>query len=296
MFEKCVIINNFRSRKHYLPDLVRRLKNVPQLFPPMYNEYIRNRFDHVNNMYSVVSSLFANKSIRSEFEKEIKSAIILHDIGHSLFGHAGERALSDSLLNYGGFSNSAHTERLLFSYIPMEIGIGLKTIFDTEPLNQWASFHQKKSDKISLFVDFIDDLENTIGDLRDIILTINWSKAKKLFKYLLSNTSYSESVHSLCLDFFKKINLNNDILLNVHEINTKHFCWDDLKKIRNEISEVYKFNEIIRLYDEKGYWLMKNSFELIYENLNNNYKLDEATSSLYSANLAASLYSIPECI
>ena len=70
----------------------RRMKNKTQVFFSPKNDHICTRAEHVVHVESVSYTIAKNLGLNTELTKAIATA---HDIGHSPFGHQGERILSN---------------------------------------------------------------------------------------------------------------------------------------------------------------------------------------------------------
>jgi len=69
----------------------RRLKHKTQVFFSPANDHICTRIEHVNHVESISYTIANYLGLNTELTKAISVA---HDIGHSPFGHSGERILS----------------------------------------------------------------------------------------------------------------------------------------------------------------------------------------------------------
>lgn len=69
----------------------RRLKHKTQVFFAPKNDHICTRIEHVNLVESISNTIANYLGLNSELTKAIA---VTHDIGHSPFGHQGERILS----------------------------------------------------------------------------------------------------------------------------------------------------------------------------------------------------------
>lgn len=77
----------------------RRLKNKTQVFFAPKNDHICTRIEHVNLVESISNTISNYFGLNTELTKAIA---VCHDIGHSPFGHQGEKILSEiSLREYG---------------------------------------------------------------------------------------------------------------------------------------------------------------------------------------------------
>ena len=70
----------------------RRLKHKTQVFFSPENDHVCTRIEHVMHVESVSYKIEKYFGLNKEIKKEIEKG---HDIGHSPFGHAGERILSE---------------------------------------------------------------------------------------------------------------------------------------------------------------------------------------------------------
>ena len=70
----------------------RRLKHKTQVFFSPQNDHICTRIEHVNHVESISYTIANYLGLNTELTKAISVA---HDLGHSPFGHKGERVLSE---------------------------------------------------------------------------------------------------------------------------------------------------------------------------------------------------------
>jgi dGTPase len=88
----------------------RRLEYKTQVFVPHEGDHFRNRLTHTLEGSQVARTLA--RALRSN--EDLAEAIVLaHDLGHTPFGHAGERALNALLTSDGGFDHNRQTLRVV---------------------------------------------------------------------------------------------------------------------------------------------------------------------------------------
>lgn len=73
-------------------DAYRRLKHKTQVFFSPKNDHICTRIEHIMNVESISSTIAKALGLNRELTKVIATA---HDLGHSPFGHQGEKILSE---------------------------------------------------------------------------------------------------------------------------------------------------------------------------------------------------------
>ena len=73
-------------------DAFRRLKHKTQVFYSPQNDHICTRIEHVMHVESVSYTIAKYFGLNTELTKAIATG---HDLGHSPFGHEGERILSE---------------------------------------------------------------------------------------------------------------------------------------------------------------------------------------------------------
>lgn len=106
----------------------RRLQGKTQLFPGVESDFFRNRLTHSIEVAQIAKSIAyrINHNYnrvgkkRKKGEKSfginpdiVELAGLAHDLGHPPFGHQGEEALDECMIENGGFEGNAQTIRLL---------------------------------------------------------------------------------------------------------------------------------------------------------------------------------------
>jgi dGTPase len=99
----------------------RRLQSKTQVFVSGEFDFYRTRLTHSLEVAQIGRSIcsFLNQTssfLATDFwiDPDLVEAVCLaHDLGHSPFGHAGERALHQLMLNSGGFEGNAQSLRLI---------------------------------------------------------------------------------------------------------------------------------------------------------------------------------------
>ncbi len=88
----------------------RRLKHKTQVFLYHEGDLHRTRLTHTIEVSQIARSIARALSV----DEDLAEALALsHDLGHTPFGHAGERALDDLMQPYGGFDHNAQSLRVV---------------------------------------------------------------------------------------------------------------------------------------------------------------------------------------
>ena len=87
----------------------RRLKHKTQVFLAPEGDHYRTRLTHTLEVSQIARTIA--RALR--MNEDLTEAIGLgHDLGHTPFGHAGERALSARMKDFGGFRHEAQSVRV----------------------------------------------------------------------------------------------------------------------------------------------------------------------------------------
>ncbi|MGQ7791459.1 deoxyguanosinetriphosphate triphosphohydrolase [Faunimonas sp. B44] len=91
-------------------DAFRRLKHKTQVFVVHEVDHFRTRLSHTLEVAQVARSIARPLGLDEDLAEAVSLA---HDLGHTPFGHAGERALDRALAPNGGFDHNAQSFRVV---------------------------------------------------------------------------------------------------------------------------------------------------------------------------------------
>ncbi|MEM8950357.1 MAG: deoxyguanosinetriphosphate triphosphohydrolase [Pseudomonadota bacterium] len=88
----------------------RRLEYKTQVFVNHEGDHFRTRLTHSLEVAQIARTAARYLGLNEDIAETVALA---HDLGHSPFGHAGERGLDAALADYGGFDHNAQTLRVV---------------------------------------------------------------------------------------------------------------------------------------------------------------------------------------
>src|SRR5579875_2845205 len=86
----------------------RRLEYKTQVFVNHEGDYYRTRLTHTIEAAQITRTVARSLGLNEELAEAV---VLVHDLGHTPFGHAGERILNDLMKPYGGFDHNAQSLR-----------------------------------------------------------------------------------------------------------------------------------------------------------------------------------------
>ena len=88
----------------------RRLKHKTQVFVNTEGDHYRTRITHSIEVAQIARSISKYLNLNEDLTETLSLA---HDLGHTPFGHAGEKALNECMNEFGGFDHNLQTVRIV---------------------------------------------------------------------------------------------------------------------------------------------------------------------------------------
>ena len=223
----------------------RRLKHKTQVFVSHEGDHYRTRLTHSLEVSQIARSICRVFSLNEDLAETLS---ISHDIGHPPFGHAGEQALSEAMINYGGFDHNEQAIRV--------VHLLEKKYFDFDGLNlTWETLEGLAKHNGPI----IKNVPQTIVNLND--------------KFNLKLNEFSSIEAQIA-------SIADDIAYNNHDLDdglrAEFFTYEDLKelpilsKILDEFPSNYRTRDTQRINNE----ITRKSTALMIEDVINTIKLN----------------------
>ena len=144
----------------------RRLEGKPQVFTPGLDDYYRSRLTHSIEVAQIGRTIAKALGLNVSLTEAI---CLAHDLGHSPFGHAGEKVLNDLTAQFGGFEHNAQSLRIVdLLEHPYPDFMGLNLMYETRfGLAKHRSPYDKPKD--NTFGEANCSLEGQIAEVADRI-------------------------------------------------------------------------------------------------------------------------------
>ena len=144
----------------------RRLEGKTQVFTPGLDDYYRTRLTHSIEVAQIGRTIAKTLHLNVNLAEAI---CLAHDLGHSPFGHAGEKVLNDLMAEFGGFEHNQQTLRIVdLLEHPYPDFTGLNLMYETRlGLAKHRSPYDKSQD--DAFAELNCSLEGQVADIADRI-------------------------------------------------------------------------------------------------------------------------------
>ena len=233
----------------------RRLKHKTQVFVNTEGDHFRTRITHSMEVAQIARSIAKHLGLNDDIAETLSLA---HDLGHTPFGHAGEDALNECMIDFGGFDHNLQTLRIIM----------------------FLEHKYLKFKGLNLTLETLDGLLKHNGPINDLC-AIDRLIGLKNFKNKV-NFSNSGSLEAQISA------ISDDIAYNNHDIQdgirAKMFNLNDLIEI-NFFKDIYKSHKKNIKNNNKDiliYQIIRDSIDLmvrdLIKNTKNNLKINKIKS------------------
>ena len=267
----------------------RKLEYKTQVFVIFEGDYYRTRLTHTLEVAQIARTIGRNLRLNEDL---IEAIALAHDLGHAPFGHAGEKALQDLMVQFGGFNHNLHGYRIISQLekrypnfnglnLTWEVEEGIvkhRTEFDVPA--QVPKFKNREQPSLEAqVVEIADEIAYCNHDLDDG-LTADLIKEDDLKKVPMWNTAY-KNIKKESFNFDKNmlkyhlirtlINEQVDDLLKESERN--------LRKIQpGSIDEIRKLDYRLISFSDQMQKKRKEVKSFLMENLYHNVRVVRMTN------------------
>ena len=231
----------------------RRLKHKTQVFFSPENDHVCTRIEHVTHVDSISYTIANYLGLNTELTKAIS---VSHDLGHSPFGHAGEKVLSDI---------SMRDLRIPFWHEKngLDFASSIEVLEDADRYKQNLNLTYAVRDGIISHCGEID--ENCIRPREEFIDLSSYTHPNQYLPYTWEAcvVKISDKISYIGRDIEDAITLGilDDSLDELYEI--LKFA-DDSKKLNNTIIINYLVSDLCKNSSpEKGLCFSDDAFELM---------------------------------
>ena len=225
----------------------RRMEYKTQVFIPHERDHFRTRLTHTAEVAQISRSMARNLRLNEDLSEAIA---LVHDLGHTPFGHAGEDALDEILREHGGFNHNRQSlrvvdklERRYFEHpglnLTYEVREGIVK-HETKVKIELPEFSNDEEPTLeAALVDIADEIAYNAHDLDDGLSSglINLDEVMSIddsqlidVSCLGSKTDFDKNRYAIVRNLINKTVLDvlNETNKRIDEQNIK-----DLKSVRN---------------------------------------------------------------
>lgn len=261
--EKCMIRTEYqRDRDRILHSKAfRRLKHKTQVFLSPEGDHYRTRLTHTLE----VSQIGRTIARALKLNEDLTEAIALgHDIGHTPFGHSGEKILNK--IHKNGFKHNEHSLRVVDYLEKRKLGYGLNLTYEVrdgilnhtgekEPITLEGQV-VRISDRIAYINHDIDDA------IRANVLQFN-DLPKDCLKVL--GKTHSERINKMIIDVIKNS-------YNRKKIRMSEEKWVYTDKLRKFMFNNVYLNKKAKKEEDKAKYILEQLYNYF---LKNQYNIPE---------------------
>ncbi len=232
----------------------RRLKHKTQVFLAPEGDHYRTRLTHTLEVSQIARSIARGLKLNEDLTEAIAMG---HDLGHTPFGHAGERVLNR--ICSGGFEHNVQSRRVVEK---LEDGTGLNLTWEVRDGIENHTSHSTAGTLEGKIVSYADRIAYINHDIDDACRAGILTDADLPFRSnMILGTTHSQRINTLIMDIIKNSYGKNEVSMSdeVYEV------MDELRKYM--FQNIYASSSSAKTEETKA--------EGVIENLFNAYMNDE---------------------
>ena len=255
--KKCNVRTEFqRDRDRILHSKsFRRLKHKTQVFIAPEGDHFRTRLTHTLEVSQIGRTLARALRLNEDL---IEAISLGHDLGHTPFGHTGERVLNE--LNPTGFKHNEQSVRVVDFLEHREDKVGLNLTYEVREgiLNHTGENKSNTLEgQILKYADRIAYINHDIDDaLRARIIKLN-ELPKDCIQIL--GATHGNRINKMIVDIIEN-SLNKNYITMSDEIGNK------TNKLRDFMFENVYFNKNAKSEEEKTEYIISELYKYYYKN------------------------------
>ncbi len=232
----------------------RRLKHKTQVFFSPYDDHFRTRMTHTLEVSQIARTI----SRALDLNEDLTEAITLgHDLGHTPFGHSGERVLNE--LMPGGYRHNEQSVRVV-EFIE-DLNLTRETLDGILNHSYECTPHTLEGEVVRLS----DKIAYLNHDIQDAIRA-NIIKAEDIPE---ESVKYFSTTNRIRITKFVSDIVENS--MNKDKILMSEECFKQFKSLRKWMFEHVYNNSPAKQEEDKAQNVIKRLFELYFDNLKKMY-------------------------
>jgi dGTPase len=274
----------------------RRLQGKTQIYVSTFGDHYSDRMTHTILVTEIARKISKRLKLNGIIEESLTEPLIEaislgHDLGHTPFGHEGEKTLNDLMKNCdnGGFAHNIQGARVAiyieYDKIWSNKNVGMNLTW--EVISGIMSHTNKSYEKYNSNVEFksnkklietsegkvvfyADEIAQRVFDIDDALRTkiIKKDDIRDIWKNIFSVELPNSFKQRLIEEYIKDIIENNLLGRNFETIYKNPY--QNIKKLDNELNELIECKihccDIVRIMNKRGRHIIETLFNRYLEN------------------------------
>ena len=226
----------------------RRLKHKTQVFLSPEGDHYRTRLTHTLEVSQIARTIARSLRLNEDLTEAIAMG---HDLGHTPFGHAGERVLNE--ICSSGFQHNVQSRRVVEK---LENGTGLNLTWEVRDGIENHTSRSKPETLEGKVVSYADRIAYINHDIDDACRAGIITDAELPFRCnLILGTSHSQRINTLVTDIIKNSKDKPEICMSEQ-------VYDVMNELRDYMfKNIYCSNSSAKTEEIKAEGVVRNLFD-----------------------------------